>query len=204
MTVGHLVFLVEEPSMEAFLNGLLPRLLASRCTFEIHSFQGKPDLLANLPNRLKAYARWLPENWRIVVVVDRDQDDCYELKNRLEEVAVLSGLHTRTRSGGEAWQVVNRIAVEELEAWYFGNWLAVCAAYPRINPMLIKQKRYRHPDAIKGGTWEAFEQVVKRYGYFQGGLNKIEAARSIGSHVDPHYTTSPSFKLFCDTLEELC
>lgn len=204
MTVIHLVFLVEEPSMEAFLNGLLPRVLAPECTFEVHSFQCKADLLTNLPVRLKAYAKWLPENWRIVVVVDRDQDDCHELKKRLEAIAACAGLNTRTCSANKTWQLVNRIVIEELEAWYFGCWQAVCAAYPRVSSMLIKQKRYRHSDEIQGGTWEAFERVMKRYGYFQGGLNKIEAARSINLHVDPLYVTSPSFRLFCDTLGEIC
>lgn len=37
----HLEFLVEEPSMETFLKGLLPRLLPEGCTFGIHPFQGK-------------------------------------------------------------------------------------------------------------------------------------------------------------------
>ncbi len=30
----HLVFLVEEPSMEAFLRGLLPRIIPEACGFE--------------------------------------------------------------------------------------------------------------------------------------------------------------------------
>src|SRR5690606_24802618 len=120
MGVRHLKFLVEEPSMEAFLRALLPRLWPPPDrTFEIHLFQGKLDLLAKLEHRLRAYATWLPDDWRIVVVVDRDQEDCHDLKRRLEEAARRAGLRTRTSGGAEAWQVVNRIAVEELEAWYF-------------------------------------------------------------------------------------
>ena len=45
---NHLVLLVEEPSMEAFLHALLPRLMPARRTFEIHPFQGKDDLMAKL------------------------------------------------------------------------------------------------------------------------------------------------------------
>ena len=54
------------------------------------------------------------------VVVDRDSDDCHKLKNKLEDIAKEAGLTTRT-SAGSKWQVVNRIVVEELEAWYFGD-----------------------------------------------------------------------------------
>lgn len=36
MTVAHIEFLVEEPSMEAFLRGLLPRLLDEQTTFGVY------------------------------------------------------------------------------------------------------------------------------------------------------------------------
>lgn len=55
MIAHRLQFLVEEPSMEAFLRALLPRFLPPNCTFAIHPFNGKPDLLRKLPQRLKGY-----------------------------------------------------------------------------------------------------------------------------------------------------
>ena len=72
--------------MEAFLRALLPRVLPDGMTFDIHAFGGKTDLLAKLDQRLRAYRRWLPPDWRLVVVVDRDNDDCHELKARLGAV----------------------------------------------------------------------------------------------------------------------
>ncbi len=66
--------------MEAFLRILLPRLLPEDRSFEVHAFQGKSDLLGKLQDRLRGYARWLPEDWRIIVVVDRDDDECLALK----------------------------------------------------------------------------------------------------------------------------
>lgn len=114
--------------MEAFLRALLPRLLPKDRTFEVHPFQGKDDLLGKLEARLRGYAAWLPEDWRIVVVVDRDDDDCRDLKQRLEVIAQRAGLRSRSRAGGLPWQLVNRIAVEEMEAWYFADWEAVRAA----------------------------------------------------------------------------
>ena len=55
MKARRLVFLVEEPSIETFLRGVLPNLMPDGCSFECHTFQGKRDLLAKLPNRLRAY-----------------------------------------------------------------------------------------------------------------------------------------------------
>ncbi|TYO98699.1 uncharacterized protein DUF4276 [Geothermobacter ehrlichii] len=202
--VCRLEFLVEEPSMEAFLRALLPRLLPQDRTFEVHPFQGKADLLARLEQRLRGYAAWLPDDWRLVVVVDRDDDDCHELKRRLEDIAKRAGLSTRTSAAGAQWQLVNRIAIEELEAWYFGNWDAVCAAYPRVSRYVPQRQKYRAPDAIRGGTWEAFENIMQKHGYFRGGLAKIEAARMIGAHIDPARSSSPSFLALYQVLTEAC
>lgn len=204
MSAAHLILLVEEPSMEAFLRALLPRLLPQDRTFEVHPFQGKSDLLSKLEARLRGYATWLPADWRIVVVVDRDDEDCRVLKRQLEAIAGRAGLRTRTRSGHAPWQLVNRIAIEELEGWYFGDWAGVRAAFPRASANVPRRQGFRNPDAIAGGTWEAFERVMQAHGYFRGGLSKIEAARAIGAQVDPARSTSRSFQAFRDAIAEAC
>lgn len=202
MAANHLEFLVEEPSMEAFLRGLLPRLLPSNRTFEVHAFQGKSDLLGKLEARLRGYARWLPPDWRLFVVVDRDDDDCRTLKQSLETAATRAGLVTRSRAGAAPWQLVNRIAIEELESWYFGDWDAVKAQYPRVSAHVTQRQGLRDPDAIAGGTWEAFERVMQRHNYFKSGLAKIEAARSISGHIEPGRNRSASFLAFHSVLME--
>jgi len=188
--------------MEAALRVLLPRLLGG-LSFEVHPYQGKDDLLKRLPERLKGYSAWLPDDYRIVVIVDRDDDDCVALKQRLEQMATDAGLRSRTNADGRAYQVVNRLAIEELEAWYFGDWDAVRAAYPRVSETIPSQAKYRDPDAIAGGTWEAFERVLKRAGYFQTGLRKIEAARAVAEYWRPDVNRSRSFQVFRDVLQEI-
>ena len=128
----HLVLLVEEQSMEVLLQTLLSRLLPDDCTHPVNAFQCKDDLKRKLPARLRAYARWLPDDWRIFVLVDRDSDDCEALKNELDDAAQAAGLRTTT-SRDAPWQVANRIVIEELEAWYFGDWQAVQRAYPKVS-----------------------------------------------------------------------
>jgi hypothetical protein len=196
MAASHLKFLVEEPSMEAFLRALLPRLLPQGRTFEVHPFQGKGDLLAKLEARLRGYASWLPSDWRLVVVVDRDDDDCLVLKQQLEAIATRAGLNTRCSAANTHWQLVNRVAIEELEAWYFGDWQAVREIYPRTPANLPNRQPFRDPDAIAGGTWEALERVLQRHGYVPGGLRKIETARAIGAVMEPHRSRSASFRAF--------
>lgn len=200
MKAEHLEIMVEEPSMEAFLRELLPRLLGDEASFEVYPYQCKDDLLNKLPARLAGYASWLPETWRIVVIVDRDDDTCQALKRRLDQMAADAGL--RSRLAGEAWQVVNRIAIEELEAWYFGDWEAVRAIYPRVSDSIPRVAQYRDPDAIGGGTWEAFERLLQRAGYFKNGLRKTEAARALGRQISPDRNRSRSFQIFRDALLE--
>ena len=188
--------------MEAFLRELLPRLLPEGRTFEVYPFQGKDDLLGKLESRLRGYASWLPDDWRVFVILDRDNDDCHGLKERLEVTAGRAGLQTRTRAGGSNWQLVNRIAIEELEAWYFADWEAVRKAYPRVRADIPGRRSFRDPEAIAGGTWEAFERVMQKHGYFKGGLAKIEAARAIGPHIEPSRSRARSFEVFQQALIE--
>lgn len=188
--------------MEAFLRAWLPRLLPEGRTFEVHTFQGKSDLLGKLEARLRGYAAWLPPDWRMLVVVDRDDEDCHDLKQRLEGITQRAGLLSRSRAGGGPWQIVNRIAIEELEAWYFGDWEAVRAIYPGVAAGIPSRQAFRDPDAIAGGTWEAFERVMRKHGYFKGGLSKIEAARAIGAEIEPARNRSRSFQAFRWALTE--
>jgi len=98
---------------------------------------------------------------------------------------------------------VNRMAIEELEAWFFGDWEAVRAAYPGVDENVPKKSKYRDPDAISGGTWEALERILRRAGHFQTGLRKIEAARAIAQHMNPAENRSQSFCAFRDALSEM-
>lgn len=195
-----LIVLVEEYSMEAALEHLLPKMLAN-AEFEIRRFQCKDDLLKRLPERLAAYSEWLPDNYVILVLVDRDDDDCLELKAQLESIATNSGLETKTTmSAGGRFHVINRIVIEELEAWFFGDWNAVMSAFPRVPTTIPQKAGFRDPDSILGGTWEALERIVQRAGYFKTGLRKLDCARAIAVHMEPSRNTSTSFQALRDAL----
>lgn len=200
----HIEFLVEEPSAEVALHNLLPKIMGLKLLYNIHVFQGKKDLINSLANRLRGYRSWLPDDWRIVVLVDEDREGCLDLKERLEKIVSNEGLITRSMAGpGGRFQVINRLAIEELEAWFFGDVTALRTAYPKVPKWLDRRKLYRNPDAIQGGTCQALERVLQNAGYYRGGLPKKEAARRISEHMDPTRNTSKSFQVFRDALQEL-
>jgi len=193
----HVEFLLEERSAEAFLQGFLPKLLPSTTSWNLIAFQGKTDLLDKLEARLRGFRSWIPADWRIVVLLDEDREDCRALKTRMEAAARAAGFSTKSRpEAGGAFSVLNRISVEELEAWFFGDVPALVSAYPGVSPHLASRAAYRDPDAITGGTWEALERELQRAGYYGGGLPKIEVARNMAAHMDPARNTSASFRCF--------
>ena len=175
-------------------------MLRDGLTFDIQQFSCKDELVSRLPKRLKGYASWLPDARRLFVLVDRDDDDCRLLKARLEKIAMDAGLKTWTKHGHARFQVCNRIVVEELESWFFGDWQAVRAAYPRVDATLPSRAGFRNPDAIAGGTWEALERELKKRGYHAAGLPKITFAREVAAHMVPARNKSASFKMLRDTL----
>ncbi len=198
----HVEFLVEERSVEVALGNLLPKMLPEGCGYRIHTFQGKPDLLKSLPHRLRGYAQWLPEDWRIVVLVDEDRQNCRDLKGSLEHAALDAGLHTKAKRHA-GFQVLNRIVVEELEAWLLGDIEALVAAYPGVPGTLGSKRGYRDPDAIGGGTWEALARALRQAGYYRSSFPKIEVARRVSAHMDPARNRSRSFRHFVAGLEAL-
>lgn len=191
-----LIVMVEEPSMKAALNILLPKMVGD-VVFEIICFQCKDDLLKKLPDRLKGYKAWLPVHQAIIVVLDRDEENCFLLKQQLENISAQAGLVTKTHAGaGNGFQVANQIVIEELEAWFFGDWSAVQLAYPRVPTTIPQKTPYRDPDAIRGGTWEAFERELKKAGYYKTGLRKSQCARDVAQHMDVARNQSKSFQAF--------
>ncbi len=130
-------------------------------------------------------------------MIDLDNDDCKRLKKSLEEIAHSIGFTTKSRSSKDnSFQVLNRIAIEELEAWFFGDITAVKSVYPRIDANLGSKAKYRNPDSILGGTWEALERELQKLGYYPGGLAKITAAREISTYMIPERNKSKSFQVF--------
>ena len=95
----HLEVFVGEPSAKEALDRILPRILGLEHTYEVHPFRDKQEALREIPKRLRAYARWIPEDWRVVVLVDEDREDCKALKRRLVQGAVAAGLADRVLAG---------------------------------------------------------------------------------------------------------
>jgi hypothetical protein len=198
---------VEEPLMKAALDVLLPSLVVARqVTTTIIDHGSKQSLLTNLPLRLQGYRAWAGADIRVLVLVDRDDDDCRRLKQALEAAALAIGLPTKSSPALDGrFRVVNRIVVEELESWFLGDASAVCAAFPGVSPRFAARARYRDPDAVNGGTWEALAQLLSAAGHYHDAkkMPKVEVARRVAAQMTISVNRSHSFNMFVSGLQAL-
>lgn len=194
--------LVEEHSAGDLLKSQLPAWLGAPVSVNVRRFSGKPALLQALPDRLRGYARLLSqgENLVVLVLVDRDTDDCLELKSEMEQAVARAGLHTRMSS--DPYEVCCRIAVMELEAWYYGDWAAVRRAYPRLPRS--PSKAQRHPDTAVVKPSISFQQQMRQAGYRGPDEDsKRRWAERIGPQLDPDSSGSASFRTFIGGARDL-
>jgi hypothetical protein len=193
----HLEIIVEEPSAETALRALLPRLLRPGDDFSIIAYRGKTQMFQSLARDLGRYKGYMPPGRRVLVLVDRDRDDCRQLKRQLETFAAQAGLRTKTHPAADGtFQVVTRIAIEELEAWFLGDPAAVQRGFRRVKAAHFKG--CEDPDAIAGGTAEKLGRILHAAGEISSPkLPKGEAASRIAPHLNPDTNASASFRHFC-------
>lgn len=211
----HIEVLVEDSSGEKLLAQLLPKILGEQGvphTWRLKSYKGvgriphgltakadpaKRMLLDQLPRLLQGYGK-TPGIDVVVVVVDTDRRDCK---------AFLQELKSLVASCNPAPRTLFRLAIEEMEAWYLGDRIALQNAFPRAKRDVLD--RYVQDSVC--GTWELLADAVhaggaaaiKKVGWPLPGQLKHEWAEKIGPFMNLHHNASPSFGKFRDGLSAL-
>ncbi len=211
----HLEFLVEDRSGEILLQALLPKILGAHGephTWRLHAYKGvgrlpkglgkggdpeKRILLDQLPRLLKGYGK-TPGTDAVVVVLDVDRRDCRDFLKELKQIA--AGLNPSPKT-------LFRLAIEEMEAWYFGDQHAVFTAYPKAKRDVLG--RYAQDSVCD--TWEALSDAIypggssaiKKSGWPLPGQVKCEWASRIGPLMNVEANKSPSFCKLRDGVRNL-
>jgi hypothetical protein len=207
----HIEILTEDISGKALLDHLLPKLIGPLNEphyWRIIDFHGvghippgmrdgdpkKRTLLNKLPAMLRGYSRQKNID-AVVVVLDTDKNECVAWLAELQSLAAASG------AGGKT---MFRLAIEETEAWYFGDPGALHAADPKARKATLK--RYRQDtvcstremlaDALHPGALAA----LSKPGSPRPGDLKHEWANRIGPLMNPDANRSPSFGKLRDGL----
>lgn len=197
----HFEFLVEEPSIETTLNNILSKILKPTDSYLIRVFQGKYDLLSKLPSRLRGYKNYLTEHYRIIVILDRDNDDCIVLKAKLDRIAVEAQLSPKSVVGpSDRFDVLNRIVIQELESWFLGDIYALKFAFPEITNNFVTKNRNLNSDMIVKPS-KKLENILQQNNYYSNGMPKIEVAEKISRYMIPNRNRSKSFQVFCSGIQ---
>jgi hypothetical protein len=211
----HIEVLVEDSSGEKLLQVLLPQLIGPQGnphTWRLHAYKGigripsglvtkadpaKRILLDQLPKLMRGYGK-TPGIDAVVIVLDADKRECSEF---------LSDLKTAAAACNPTPNTLFRLAIEEIEAWYFGDRDALLKAYPRAKLDVLG--KYVQDSACD--TWELLADAVytggsaaiKKTGWPLPGQVKHEWAIKIGPLMNPHRNISPSFGKLRDGLRQL-
>ncbi|MDO9084065.1 MAG: DUF4276 family protein [Humidesulfovibrio sp.] len=171
-----LVFLLEEPSAQEMLEGLLPRILPASMRWKCIVFQGKQSLEKHLVLKLR---HWQLPDSDFIVLRDQDSGDCLNIK---------SGLVEKCRVAGKPSTLV-RIACRELESFYLGDLRAVELGLGVKGLQLQQGKsKYREPDKLVSPSTE-LEILTK------GQYQKRAGSRAIAPHLDLSSNRSRSFNV---------
>ena len=180
--------LTEEPSMEHFLKGILPKVLPDNYKVDVNCFirthRGKSDLKKSIPKKMRAYPKFgYPV--KVLIIHDQDSNDCKSLKNELIELCGITTI-----------PVVVRIACRELENWYLGQMSAIERVYPETKASsLVRKAKYRNPDLVHGA--DELNKMTKNY-------SKTQTAKEISQFIDINNNNSPSFNHTINTIKQLC
>lgn len=211
----HIEVLVEDSSGEKLLQVLLPQLIGPQGnphTWRLHAYKGigripsglvtkadpaKRILLDQLPKLMRGYGK-TPGIDVVVIVLDADKRECSEF---------LSDLKTAAAACNPTPNTLFRLAIEEIEAWYFGDRDALLKAYPRAKLDVLG--KYVQDSACD--TWELLADAVytggsaaiKKTGWPLPGQVKHEWAIKIGPLMNPDRNISPSFGKLRDGLRQL-
>ena len=182
--MSEIVFLLEEPSAEAMLQGLLPKVLPPGRPHRCIVFEGKQDLEKQMVKRMRGY---LVPGARFVVLRDQDAGDCKNIKDRL----------VRKCADARRKHALVRIACHELESWYLADLAAVEKGLGAKRLVRLQgERRFRAPDSIASPS-----RLLKE---IAPGYQKVGGSRAIGPHLDPTNQRSRSFAVFVDGVRLVC
>jgi hypothetical protein len=215
----HFEILVEGQTELTALSILMSSIVgeyANPHTWRIHKHRGigkipddptaKPNkydqtLLHNLPAKLRAYGEEGRPDVAVVVLVDLDDRlDCTIFKNALVDLLYHCG---------DKPKALFRIAIEELEAWFFGDQQSIRNAYPKVRQTVLDG----YVQDSQCGTWEKLAEAIYPGGLAvlgQHGKRSVRIleqkriwAKEICPQMDVENNHSPSFQAFRDGIRKM-
>lgn len=180
----ELVFLLEEPSAKAMIEGILPKIiLEANINVRYIVFEGKQDLEKQITPKLQGYNN---PNAIFIILRDQDSGDCKVIKTKLQQKC----------QEANKFQTIVRIACRELESWYIADLQAVEKAFNKTNLSALQNKnKFRNPDNLESPSKE-LKSLVPEY-------QKINGSRTIAPYLNLDNARSLSFYHFISAIKKI-
>lgn len=181
------VFLLEEPSMKAFLEVLVERFFPNwhhNNRVKFFNFEGKHDMQKRLSQFVRNFKKSY-NNTKFIILMDQDNKICTEVKSKLSNLS---------SQGGEDSPLI-RIVCQSLESWYLGDLQTVEELTKIKLARFQEQQRFRQPDTIPDPK-QTLKTRIKRY-------MPIQFAKEFGRKFTPENNNSYSFQIFYKSLNSL-
>lgn len=215
----HFEILVEDISGKKTLDILIPKIIDThnyKNTFNVIFYKGigcipknlnpkadpqKRQLLSQLPRLVQGYGKtWNSSNYNGVLIIVCDLDKRCLKKFRQELLDCVNKCNSKPLT-------YFCIAIEEMEAWFLGDFSAIQKAYPKTKLQVLQTYKQ---DSICD-TWEKLADAIFKGGYQklsqQGGnaigTEKSNWAEKITPYIDVDKNVSPSFRYFTEKLRQL-
>jgi len=175
------IFLVEEKSMQKFLEVFLEKRLPTGTTFKVIPHEGKSDLKKSIPIKLKALNK---DDVMFIVLIDQDSSDCRTLKLEINDLCCKTNANYKVC-----------IACRELEAWYLGDLSAIDKAFASKLSKQANKKKFRNPDMLNNAKQELKKHI--------GEIAQIAIAEKVATAMsESNYreNKSHSFHYFLKTI----
>ena len=181
--------MVEEKSVEPVIQSVANKILnlEKGDWYQIKIHQGKQDLQNAIPKVLPSLSK-IPGT-TIIILQDQDQNDCIQLKQKLNELVLRSKIKVPYKI---------RIACRQLENWFLGDLKAINNAYPNFN---VNTKISNDVDAIQNADLELLKIIPDFRNHNH--LPKLLIAKNISPYLSLSRNKNKSFLNFVSAIKTL-
>ncbi len=200
--------LVEEESMQVFLEIFLPTILPKKFVLNTNCYirphNGKANLRKSIPRKVDAYRAYKNKRVHLLILHDQDSNDCKKLKKTLKDLV------EKNKSDTQNLQYKIIIVCRELENWYFGDLDALKKVTGFTTDKLKNKSRFRNVESrfrnvesrfrnvdqihVPGDT--ELQKLVQQYG-------KSNLAKKMAKYLCKDKNKSQSFQNLIKGLETL-
>ena len=179
-----IIILTEELSIKEFLEVFIEKNFPC-INFRVFAHRGYTHLQKEMRNKLRSFRAIYQQNVQFIILHDKDDNNCIELKGKLSDLA----------NEGDIRDFTIRIVCSELESWYLGDLRALDIIQGSNYHSMQMKEKYRAPDNLQKPS----QELMKIFPAYE----KVKHSKEYGRHLNISDNRSHSYNVFIATLQNL-